>query len=201
MIQYESSFSHSDMVMYESELMHHGVKGMKWGQRRYQNPDGSLTSAGKMATRGQLRRAARKEVRARYKLLGKKTKWYKKLGGRYQDKKSAVRLGVESEYHKALASKAKAGSRKQTRENAKAFNAKSLGKYADTRSKLAFTERMGEFGFGHRLNSTKLKTMRGKDTTVARERVKRIIKGTVGGAAAAYGSAALAAAMQKKRRR
>lgn len=29
------------------ELYHWGVKGMKWGVRRYQNKDGSLTSAGK----------------------------------------------------------------------------------------------------------------------------------------------------------
>ena len=28
-------------------LAHYGVLGMKWGQRRYQNPDGSLTAAGK----------------------------------------------------------------------------------------------------------------------------------------------------------
>ncbi len=28
-------------------LMHHGVKGMRWGIRRYQNKDGSLTPAGK----------------------------------------------------------------------------------------------------------------------------------------------------------
>ena len=28
------------------ELYHHGIKGQRWGVRRYQNPDGSLTAAG-----------------------------------------------------------------------------------------------------------------------------------------------------------
>lgn len=35
------------MIYYEQELYHHGVKGMKWGVRRYQNSDGSLTAAGR----------------------------------------------------------------------------------------------------------------------------------------------------------
>lgn len=31
----------------ELELYHHGIKGQRWGVRHYQNPDGSLTEAGK----------------------------------------------------------------------------------------------------------------------------------------------------------
>lgn len=31
----------------ESDLYHWGIKGMKWGVRRYQNKDGTLTDAGK----------------------------------------------------------------------------------------------------------------------------------------------------------
>lgn len=35
------------LYQYPDYLMHYGIKGMRWGRRRYQNKDGSLTLAGK----------------------------------------------------------------------------------------------------------------------------------------------------------
>ena len=35
------------MQTYKNEIYHWGIKGMKWGVRRYQNKDGTLTTAGK----------------------------------------------------------------------------------------------------------------------------------------------------------
>lgn len=54
-------------MSYPNELYHHGIKGMKWGVRRYQNKDGILTAAGKKrADRASLKnekKQLRKDVR------------------------------------------------------------------------------------------------------------------------------------------
>ena len=59
-------------------LEHHGIKGQKWGIRRYQNPDGTLTDAGKKRyynPDGSLTEAGKKENTKR--VLDYKDNWYK----------------------------------------------------------------------------------------------------------------------------
>lgn len=46
-------------MYYDPYLAHYGVKGMKWGVRRYQNEDGTLTALGK-------KKARLDEARSRY---------------------------------------------------------------------------------------------------------------------------------------
>lgn len=59
----------------ESYLAHYGIRGQKWGMRRYQNSDGSLTSEGRErygSSGNKLTRENKKEIRREYKADNKK---------------------------------------------------------------------------------------------------------------------------------
>ena len=44
--------------MSDNELRHYGIKGMRWGVRRYQNEDGTLTAAGRKRVSKQYKKVA-----------------------------------------------------------------------------------------------------------------------------------------------
>lgn len=60
----------------DEELKHHGIKGMKWGVRRFQNADGSLTPEGrKRYGSGDLKEAQKKVEKGKAMVDGvKKTR-------------------------------------------------------------------------------------------------------------------------------
>ena len=77
--------------MESNALMHYGVKGMRWGVRRYQNADGTLTDAGK-----------RKQAKAYQKELNKAEEKSARLyGATYSN--MAARDYAGEQYSKASA--------------------------------------------------------------------------------------------------
>lgn len=74
------------MIYYNPyELYHHGIKGQKWGVRRFRNADGSLTEAGKRRIQNtdpiKLRKDFQKQVnKARGKQHGFSNRWMSGLG-------------------------------------------------------------------------------------------------------------------------
>lgn len=89
------------------ELQHHGTKGMRWGIRRFQNKDGSLTPAGK---RKRLAERTDKKVKSIETKTSNKIKKLKETA-KYQKKVEKAEAKAEAKLAKA---EAKYGVKKKT---------------------------------------------------------------------------------------
>ena len=87
----------------EDSLIHYGIKGMKWGVRRFQKKDGTLTSAGKKRYSEDVQRAQKKYDAAK-KELSKANADYNKatLGGSLYDQKAIDNLAAAGRKANAL---------------------------------------------------------------------------------------------------
>lgn len=81
--------------MENNDLYHHGVKGQRWGVRRFQNKNGSLTSLGKKR---------RKTIESEEKNSDTEPKKKSVKNMSDEEIKSAInRLKLENDYKKAIA--------------------------------------------------------------------------------------------------
>lgn len=76
--------------MNETTLQHWGIKGMKWGVRRYQNDDGTLTAAGKKRMYREMFDDESKDLKERKKYIASSDRWVR------EDLERSKRLADES---------------------------------------------------------------------------------------------------------
>lgn len=93
------------VIVNSDELCHYGVKGMKWGIRRYQNADGTLTAAGKKKARQEykkdnaeafeLGKNATVYGRATARSMKRTIRYENQLAKRYEKDPEATKFGTK----------------------------------------------------------------------------------------------------------
>ena len=123
-------------------LMHHGILGQKWGVRRYQNEDGTLTPAGKRHLARADNRWVKKQDRTTAKKLARKVE------------RSSTMRKYDRDLRRTMTAMNKDGSinknyiaaYNQTLAEVMNMRVQELGKYSPSGMTLAFVAKRGDFG-------------------------------------------------------
>jgi hypothetical protein len=124
-------------LQYETELYHHGIKGQKWGVRRYQNADGSYTAAGRKRYAKQLTREFNKASK-KYSKVDYRAQEAKKHAQRAEKFASKTNKGVLKPLSKLGTAYANAA-----RKNAAAYDKKGEQQLERVKAAYAAAEKSG----------------------------------------------------------
>lgn len=146
------------MENYNTELYHHGIKGMRWGIRRYQNKDGSLTPAGQKHYNQEVAKLKKEESKFREeKKIASNSKKVREKFDKLEARKKAL-----TDKKKALKESEKETDDKKKPEETveerrarvlKSTNAKEIYKNKDILSSAEIQERLNRIDLEARLSS------------------------------------------------
>lgn len=170
----------------QSYLEHHGIKGQKWGQRRYQNEDGSLTAQGRqrygVVERAKIRFRGYTSEKVnvmnnvrRAKGIGNKVS---ALAG-YDRLRTRGNVRATTEKNLANASRTRLGKAIHTQ---RSENAKHQVKYAQTMRHKSFGKKVIENSiWAGEAMKTPYTRLSGRQTTVGKQVVDNLLTGGIYG--------------------